>query len=70
MSFVTYHPSNKQLGHFIGREAVFCNLNSNVVEAGVEGVGCLVASWVVKQSTYVLLRLFGGRLSKADEIGM
>ena len=55
MSFVTYHPSNKQLGHFIGREAVYCNLNSNVVVAGVEGVGCLVASWVVKQSTYVLL---------------
>ena len=42
MSFVTYHPSNKQLGHFIGRETVYCNLNSNVVE----GMGCpVLAAW-------------------------
>ena len=38
MSFVTYHPSNKQISHFMGRETVHCNLNSNMVE----GVGCPV----------------------------
>ena len=30
-----YHPSYTQIGHFMGRETVYCNLNSNMVE----GVG-------------------------------
>ena len=37
-SFMTYHSSYMQIGHFMGREAVYCNLNRNMVE----GVGCPV----------------------------
>ena len=33
-----YHPSYTQIGHFMGRETVHCNLNSSMVE----GVGCPV----------------------------
>ena len=36
--FMTYHPSYTRIGHFMGRETVYCNLNSNMVE----GVGCPV----------------------------
>ena len=38
MYFVACHLSNKQIGHFTGRETVYCHLNSNIVE----GVGCPV----------------------------
>ena len=24
---MTYHPSNAQIGHFMGRETVYCNMN-------------------------------------------
>ena len=34
---MTYHTSNKQIGHFMGCETVYCNLNNMV-----EGVGCPV----------------------------
>ena len=37
-SFMAYHPSYKQMGHFMGRETVYCTLNNNMVE----GVGCPV----------------------------
>ena len=32
---MTNHLSYTQIGHFMGRETVYCNLNSNMVE----GVG-------------------------------
>ena len=35
---MTYHTSNKQIGHFMGCETVYCNMNYNMVE----GVGCPV----------------------------
>ena len=35
---MTYHPSYTQIGHFTGRETVYWNLNSNMVE----GVSCPV----------------------------
>ena len=36
---MTYHPSYTQsVGHFMGRETVHCNLNSNMVD----GMGCPV----------------------------
>ena len=39
-SFVTYHPSYTQVGHFMGRETVYCKLNNNMVEGvGSEGPG-------------------------------
>ena len=38
MSFMTYQPSYKQIGHYMGRETVYCNLSSNMVE----GEGCHV----------------------------
>ena len=37
-SFMAYRPSYKQIGHFMGHETVYCNLNSNMAE----GVGCPV----------------------------
>ena len=37
-SFVTHHLPYKQIGQLMGRETVYCNLNSNMVE----GVGCSV----------------------------
>ena len=37
-SFMAYRPSYKQIGHFMGNETVYCNLNSNMAE----GVGCPV----------------------------
>ena len=33
---MTYHLSYKEIGHFMGRVAVYCNLNSNMVD----DVGC------------------------------
>ena len=27
--FMTYHPSYAQMGHFMGRETIYCNLNRN-----------------------------------------
>ena len=36
ISFVTHHLPYKQIGQLMGRETVYCNLNSNIVE----GVGC------------------------------
>ena len=35
---MAYRPSYKQIGHFMGQETVYTNLNSNEVE----GVGCPV----------------------------
>ena len=35
---MTNHPSYTRIGHFMERETVYCNLNSNMVE----GVGCPV----------------------------
>ena len=35
---MTYHLPYTQIGHFMGRETVYCNLNSNMVE----GAGCPV----------------------------
>ena len=37
---MTYEPYYKQIGHFIERETVYCNLNGNMVE----GVGRLSSS--------------------------
>ena len=50
---MTYHPSCTQIGHFMGRETVYCNMNSNMVEGVDCPVRCQVAAWAVKQSTYV-----------------
>ena len=36
---MTYHPSYTQIGHFMGRETVYCKLNSNIT---FEGAGCAV----------------------------
>ena len=33
MSFVTYHPSSKQIGHFMGHETVYSNSNSTWLRA-------------------------------------
>ena len=38
MLLMTYHPFYTQIGYFMGRETVYCNLNSNKAE----GVGCPV----------------------------
>ena len=35
---MAHRPPYKQIGHFMGHEAVYYNLNSNMVE----GVGCPV----------------------------
>ena len=32
LTIVTYHPSNKQIGHFMAPETVYSNLNNNIVE--------------------------------------
>ena len=63
MSFVTCHSSNKQIGHFMRCEKV-CNLNRG---RGLSSSRCQVASWVVKQSTYVTTF---PRFFKAVEIRM
>ena len=34
---MTHHPSYTQIGHFMGRETVYCNMNNMVM-----GVGCPV----------------------------
>ena len=36
--FMPYYPPYMQIGHFMGSETLYCNLNSNMVE----GVGCPV----------------------------
>ena len=58
-SFVTYHPSNKPIGLFIGCETIYCNLNSNMVE----DVGCPVLAARQRHGSWnslPMLRLFGG----------
>ena len=37
-SFMAYHLSYKQMGHFMGHETIYCSSNNNMVE----GVGCPV----------------------------
>ena len=64
---MTYHPSYTHIGHFMGREAVYCNMNSNTVE-GV-GLSCSKpGSAMGRETVYLCYDL--GRLSKAGEIGM
>ena len=50
---MTYHPYYTQIGHFMGRETVYCNMNSNMIEGAGCPVRCQVAPLAVKQSTYV-----------------
>ena len=64
---MAYHPPYTQIGHFMGRETVYCNMNSNMVE-GVGCSRCQVAQWAVKQSVY--LCYYFRRFSKAGETEM
>ena len=57
--FMTYHQSGTQIGHFMERETVYCDLNSkHGWGRGLSYSRCQVAPWAVKQSTYVTT--FGG----------
>ena len=48
---MTYYPSDTQIGHFIGRETVYCKMNNNMVEGVACLVRCQAVPWAVKQST-------------------
>ena len=66
-----YHLSYKQKCHFMGHETVFFNSNSREKEHGwgrrLPCSRCHLASWPVKQSTYVTTFR---RFAKVDEIGI
>ena len=65
--FMTYHPSYTHIGHFMGRETVYCNLNSNMV--GVWAVLFSLPGSALGRETVYLYYDFR-RFSKAGEIGM
>ena len=64
---MTYHPSYTQIGHFMGRETLFRNCNSNMVEAWAV-LFSLPGSAMSRETVYLCcdFRMF----TKAGEIGM
>ena len=73
-SFVTYHPSYTQIGHFMGRETVYCKLNNNMVE----GVGCPVlasgggwwsnAEWIRRPGPTLVWRMDDGQKGTGETV--
>ena len=60
---MTFHPSYMQIGHFVGRETVYCNLNSNKWGRGLSCSRCQG-----RETVYLYYDF--RRFSKAGEIGM